>query len=370
MATSKDSDSTTTNVVVSSSMVISPSTTTVTSSVKMIVSPSVVPSSDTSSRRVTRGASGAYVNSTYMKLHVSPEKSSTCDSESNQPVSSAADATHIPSNSTTDTRQMMGDDINIQMLLDMIRENNQKIDVMSRELSQSKGRIVQLERDVEVVHSLLKVKDCVIEGVKGEVNRLQQYTRRYSVVISGVEKTDRRESNDSLRPKVEEIVQNVTSSTTIADIDKFHRNGPAKGTKQDIILRFKSHSAKEQFYKGRKTLPEQLKHVRIRPSLSPEQQILLDEARDLLDEYHHGGFVGENPPDYVFANVHGVVQLKMKTQTKDGMFITIQNIAHLSQILAKTSINKKAFEAFDGSKGFDDDTDVLDDDDMGFNKFD
>ena len=304
-----------------------------------------------------------------MKVRVSPGKSIDCDNESIPPVSSTEDAMYVSSNSTADTL-LKDDDINIQMLFDMIRENNQKIDKMSRELSQSKGKILQLERDVEVVHSLLKVKDCVIEGVKGELNRLQQYTRRYSVVISGVEKTDRRESNDSLRPMVEKIVQNVTSSTTVADIDKFHRNGPAKGTKQDIILRFKSHSAKEQFYKGRKTLPEELKHVRIRPSLSPEQQTLLDEARDVLDEYHHGGFIGENPPDFVFANVHGVVQLKMKNKTKYGLFITIQNISHLTQILAKTSINKKTLDAFDGSKGFDDNRDTSDDDDMGFNNFD
>ena len=261
------------------------------------------------------------------------------------------------------------DAVNMQVLLDLIRTNDHKIELLSRELSQSKGKILKLERDVEVVHSLLKVKDCVIEGVKGELNRLQQYTRRYSVVISGIEKTDQRENVESLRPKVEEIIGKVESTTTLADVDKFHRNGPSKGTKQDIILRFKSHSAKEQFYKARKTLPDELKHVKIRPSLSPDQQNLLDESRDLLDEYLHGGYVGENSPEYVFANVHGVVQVKMKNPSRGGMFITIQNISHLSQILAKAAMNKKAFNAFDGSKGFDENRDDSDDD-MGFNKFD
>ena len=362
----------TTDVVVSSSLVISPSITTVTSSVKMMVSHSESQSSSQLSRRNTRSASGAAVNSTYMKIHVSPDKSPdksfSCDSI---PTASTTVGTTSPVSKTTDSDSILKDDmLNTQVLLDLIRANDLKIDLLSRELSLSKGKIDKLEKDVEVVHSLLKVKDCVIDGVKGELSRLEQYTRRYSVVISGVDKTDRRESIEVLRPKVEDIVNKVTSTTTVADIDKLHRNGPVKGTRQDIILRFKSHSAKEEFYKARKTLPLELKHIRIKPSLSPSQQALLDESRDLLDEYHHGGYVGENPPDYVFANVHGVVQVKMKNKSKDGQFITIQNISHLCQVLAKSSMNKKSLEAYDGSKGFDDHSDSSDEDDMGFNRFD
>ena len=367
-----------TDVVVSSSLVISPSTTTVTSSVRMTPSAS---SSSQTDRRITRGASGATVNSAYMKIHVSPVRSSmNIESVSDIPASSLSDSLSISTNtskldtilkedtSNLDTIQriLKDDSLNMESLYDMIRSNRQQIDMLSRELSQSKGHIDKLKRDMEVVDSLLKVKDCVIQGVQGELRRVQQFTRRYSVIIAGIEKTDRKESIDNLRPKVEDIVSKVTSTTTVADIDKFHRNGPAKGTKQDVIVRFKSHSAKEEFYKGRKSLPEHLKHVKIRPSLSPDQQALLDEARELLDEYHHGGFVGENPPEFVFANVHGVIQVKMKNRSKEGLFITIKDISHFSQILAKASMNRKTFEAYDGSKGFDE----VSDDDMGFGNFD
>ena len=93
-----------------------------------------------------------------------------------------------------------------------------------------------------------------------------------------------------------------------------------------------------------------------------------DRMRPHLDDYLHGGYVGENPPDFVFANVHGEIQLKMKNRSKDGLFITIKDITHFSQILAKASMNRKTFEAFDGSKGFDDKE--VSDDDMGFGNFD
>ena len=53
--------------------------------------------------------------------------------------------------------------------------------------------------------------------------------------------------------KVEEILKEAASSTTMADVDKLHRVGPPKYGKQDIIVRFKSHTAKEKFYIRKKT---------------------------------------------------------------------------------------------------------------------
>ena len=101
----------------------------------------------------------------------------------------------------------------------------------------------------------------------------------------------------------------MDSSTTPDDIDKMHRNGPPNGANQDIIVRFKTHSAKEAFYKARKSLPALLSYVKIRPSLSNDQQKLLKDARELLKEYSEGEFFGDNPPEFVFADVHGNIKL-------------------------------------------------------------
>ena len=159
-----------TDVVVSSSLVISPSTTTVTSSVRMTPSAS---SSSQTDRRITRGASGATVNSAYMKIHVSPVRSSmNIESVSDIPASSLSDSLSISTNtskldtilkedtSNLDTIQriLKDDSLNMESLYDMIRSNRQQIDMLSRELSQSKGHIDKLKRDMEVVDSLLKVK--------------------------------------------------------------------------------------------------------------------------------------------------------------------------------------------------------------------
>ena len=92
----------------------------------------------------------------------------------------------------------------------------------------------------------MSVKDRVHEELKIQLNNLQQYSRRYSVIVKGIEK-EYHESKDSLRTKVHKIVEEVASATKVEDIDKFHRNGPTIDQEQDTIIRFKSHSAKEIF---------------------------------------------------------------------------------------------------------------------------
>ena len=51
---------------------------------------------------------------------------------------------------------------------------------------------------------------------------------------------------------MEAILKEAASSTKMEDVDKLHRVGPPKPGKQDIIVRFKSHTAKENFFKRKK----------------------------------------------------------------------------------------------------------------------
>jgi hypothetical protein len=203
---------------------------------------------------------------------------------------------------------------------------------------------------MDVVESLLHVKDCVIDGMKGEITRLQQYTRRYSVDIAGIPKP-RGENPADLRKIINEIVTESESTTTVADIDKVHRNGPADGEEQDVILRFKSHSAKEAFYKARKTLGEKRKDVKIRPSLAPAQRTLLNDARDYLKTQKDA--ILPNPPEFVFANIHGQIQVKMSEKCKmsekgkEGLFVTINSVDHLTRVIGNANMLGESFQIFD-----------------------
>ena len=103
-------------------------------------------------------------------------------------------------------------------------------------------KLLRLEGQNISNNSLNFVRDRVTEELQSQLVNLQQYTRRYSVVIAGMRKGVN-ENNE-----IEGILKEAASSTTIEDVDKFHRIGPPKDDKQDLIVRFKSHSAKEDFF--------------------------------------------------------------------------------------------------------------------------
>ena len=137
-------------------------------------------------------------------------------------------------------------EIVIQKLTDDAIRKDELIKTMEEKLA-------KLEGQISIESSLRYVRDRVTDELKQQLTNLQQYTRRYSAVISGIE-TVGNESLDTLRKEVENILTEANSSTTINDVDKFHRVGPKKDKVQDVIVRFKSHTAKENFFLSRKEI--------------------------------------------------------------------------------------------------------------------
>ncbi len=120
------------------------------------------------------------------------------------------------------------------------------------------------------------------------------------------------------------------------DVDKLHRNGRIHdGYKQEIIVRLKTHSAKESVYRARKKTSD---NVRIRPSLPKANKTLLHEAREVIEDYRYKEY-SNNPPEAVFANIHGDIQVKFAKESSKGMFVTIKSLEHLSHILYTSESN-------------------------------
>ena len=343
-----------TSTTVTSTLTIAPTITYTTVTSSAMVVPSVVPSSrDVVSRR-SEGALTRSKSATVMTVRVSPGKTIS-------PPKSPIVVYKSPSNSPTPTnspQQFQYPSIDNNTLYQMICERDVRMQAM--------------EVKMNYIESLLHVKDSVIGGLKGEIERLQQFTRRYCVSITGIPKP-RGEKSSDLKPIVENLVTEV-GRTSIEDIDKFHRNGPQKGSEQEIILRFKSHSAKEAFYKGRKNLGQNRVDVKIRPSLSSTQLNLLNDARNYLDSQK--GAILPNPPEFIFANMHGIIQVKMKNKCIDGLFISINSVDHLARIIARANIGtpNETFKLFEKDSGWadasDDDMVTRSDDEMGFGLFD
>ena len=194
--------------------------------------------------------------------------------------------------------------------------------------------------------SYFLIKEKVSELLAQRVLQLEQYTRRYSVVVKGIP-TKRNESQQSLQDEVHKLLDDVNSATKPVDIDKFHRNGPRDGNQQDIIIRFKSHSAKEQFFKSRKTISETRKFVKIQPSLSPEQKRLFDDSREELARLleHPDDFA--NPPDFVLTDVHGNMLLKMKKESEKGLFFRFSNLWQMNNIIMRCNFETEVDKGHD-----------------------
>ena len=154
-------------------------------------------------------------------------------------------------------------------------------------------RVTDLEAYQIKLESLLFIKDHVSSLLSKRVSDLEQRSRRYCVNIKGLKV----EANENLMEKVHTLVGECDSAVTLNDIDKFHRDGEKNGNIQDVILRFKSHSAKEAFYKARSTIPRvQERKIKVQPSLSAERKRLQSEASELISSHqkrpdhptHHG----------------------------------------------------------------------------------
>ena len=57
-------------------------------------------------------------------------------------------------------------------------------------------------------------------------------------------------------------------------------------------------------------------------------------ARDFLKNSNFDGNY-TNPPDFVCANVHGNIQLKFKNETSQGLFVTINSVQHLAEVIER-----------------------------------
>ena len=214
-------------------------------------------------------------------------------------------------------------------------------DVLFRKME---ARLHQMEMEHMKIQSLLVVKDRVSMLLSNRITQLEQYTRRYSVIIKGIEKGEKKESHDTLKNEVQKLIDNCDSPTSFQDVDKFHRNGPRSGKDQDIIIRFKSHTAKEQFYKKRKTI--NTKGIKVQPSLCGERKKLLAEASDLMKDYPVDSL--SNPPEFAHANVHGNLLVKFRDETDDGLFIRFDSLEELREAIQRhNSASSDIMAAFD-----------------------
>ena len=186
------------------------------------------------------------------------------------------------------------------------------------------ARVIQLEEKQAVTSH-------VNDLLNKEVDRLNQYTRRSNIVFRNVFVPE----NETIE-KVEENVRNMIGKMglpedVVKDLDKAHRLGAVKqinGKKhQDVIARFKSHSARYKVFSKRKSL----RNIRISPNLTKSRSKTLHEAVELTKNI-------EEEWGFVFANQHGDLLIRLNEKYQGKNYYPFDSIEQLNTQLREVGL--------------------------------
>lgn len=183
-----------------------------------------------------------------------------------------------------------------------------------------------LEKKVEVLEEKQSISSHVTSLLTQEIDRLGQYQNRYNVIVKGVALPEK-EHNDEVEHKICSMIkEEMGIPDVLQDFDKAHRVGKIKevnGKKQqDIIVRFKSHAARYKVFNNRKTLKN---FKKIRPKLTHRRGKLLYDASLLIENVDN--------VDFVLANMHGDLQLRLKESYDGKHFFNFDSIDSLTYLL-------------------------------------
>ena len=274
---------------------------------------------------------------------VKTDKLSSSSSSSHTPISVGLQTPRVPMADLL--AKLEAQEITIKNLTTQVQANQNRAEGLE-------ARIKTLENEAQRSLSFTLVQKKVTELLCARVSQLEQYTRRYSVIVKGID-VQRNETHEQLKTEVQNVLAGMDGTTTMADVDKFHRNGRREDNTQDLIIRFKSHSAKEDVYNNRKSNTNN--RIKIQPSLSPHNAKLLQDARELLPDYIGDienpscrKIVLHNPPEFVMADIHGNLLCKLKNRSKRGLFLKFSSLEDLNQKLTNVSLeNGQALDEYD-----------------------
>ena len=187
-----------------------------------------------------------------------------------------------------------------------------------------------LRERFDVLESQVAITTKVNTALAKEVDRLEQYGRRNSIVIRGILPKEN-ETDDQLKDSVEKVISNELGLRKEfgRDFDKTHRIGPViptpHGDRQDVIVRFRSHATRYEVYRRRKQLKTKSLPFRITPSLTKARRKLLSKAREEFEDH----------PDvnFVYVNEHGDVKVRFHEKWRNKFVYDVSSIEQLRDLM-------------------------------------
>ena len=173
-----------------------------------------------------------------------------------------------------------------------------------------KIRVTELTKRVEELEGFKLVSSKVSEGLRKEVDRLDQYGRRYNVIIRNVEKPAN-ETQEQLEKKVGNLITTTLKAPNLAkEVDKLHRIGrkrtDAGKTYQNIVVRLRSHRARYALYNKKKDLKN---NIKFNSHLTNHRAKTLHESIDFVKDVEG--------VDYTYSNIHGDLYVRLTSENPD-----------------------------------------------------
>ena len=166
---------------------------------------------------------------------------------------------------------------------------------MQQENASNAARITALEdKLINCVQNNINLKDSlyhVREDLFVAIDDLAQYGRKPSLRIEGIPFV-KGETNDQLKTKVIDSLNEIHANVSDADIFRLHRSGkPHKDRDTGIlvaqsIVRFRHWAPRDRAYKAKKFAKDNSLPQQVKLDLTKRRLTLLNRARDALGKKH------------------------------------------------------------------------------------
>ena len=196
---------------------------------------------------------------------------------------------------------------------DLLKEITSLVEKQNAEIIELKESVLTQESTIKVLQGNVAGLKASNESMLERLNQLEQYSRRQSLRIDGIENNPT-ESNDDVIKIVKECFNEAEVTIPDIVIDRAHRVGPKYKTWdgkvcRSVIVKFSNFRKRTEFYDNRRKLKNGKK---VKIDLTKKNYQLLKETRVLI---------GNTKPDnvkedylYVFADVN----CRLKIVNKDS----------------------------------------------------
>ena len=168
----------------------------------------------------------------------------------------------------------------------------------------------------------------MLDKQSAELDQLHQYSRRKCIIVSGIP-VKKNETCEDLKCSFEKnVIKDMGENSNKEfdfEYDKIHRHRKVNGTKQNVIVRFRSHQCPSDLYYARKRIKN--RNIRLKPSLTKKRTELLRNAAERIEDDNIEGI------QFVYADFNGNIKIRLNEIYRERYVHTINSTEHLEEII-------------------------------------